>query len=145
MGCFMFETIQSAAIGFAALLAGLATGAAWIVTVAAPNCSFDRLDYSRADGHVRELLVATSPQIAAVLLGAGAFAILGQAYGSGTLSILAAVGFFTNTWTLARRKKSEAPPGVRQKKKTQRVVAVWFSLMFGLVAAIAAVLAVFGI
>ncbi|MEM0986536.1 MAG: hypothetical protein AAGJ32_09835 [Pseudomonadota bacterium] len=141
----MFETIYTVSAGLSAALAGLATGAAWIVTVAAPNCSFDRLDYSRADGHVRELLVASSPQIAGILLAAAAFAMLGQAYGAAILSVLAAIGFFSNTWTLARRKKKEAPPGVRQRKKTQRVVAVWFSLMFGIVAAIASVLAVFGI
>lgn len=141
----MFETIQTVSGALAATLAGLATGAAWVVTVAAPNCSFDRLDYSRADGHVRDLLAATSPQIAGVLLAAAALAMLGQAYGSAVLCVLAAGGFFSNTWTLARRKKSEAPPGVRQRKKTQRIVAVWFSLMFGLVAAIAAMLAVFGV
>lgn len=141
----MFEAFQTVSAGLAAAFAGLATGAAWVVTVVAPNCSFDRLDYSRADGHVRDLLVSASPQIAGVLLAAAALAMLGQAYGSAVLSVLAAIGFFTNTWTLARRKKSEAPPGVRQRKKTQRVVAVWLSLMFGVVAAIASALAVFGV
>ena len=141
----MFEMLQTTSAGFAALLAGAATGAAWITTVAAPNCSFDRLDYSRADGHVRELIVKTSPLMSAILLAAAAFAVLGQAFGSAVLSGLAAVGFFSNRWTLAPRKKSEAPPGVRQRKKTQRVVAVGFSLMFAAVAGIAAVLAVFGV
>lgn len=141
----MFETIQTLAGGFTVLLAALATGAAWITTIAAPNVSFDRLDYSRADGHVRELMVETSSPIAAVLLAATATGVLAGAYGSAILSLLAAIGFFSNRWTLAPKKKGEAPPGVRQRKKSQRIVAVGFSLMFAAVALIAAVLAVFNV
>ncbi|MEM1105458.1 MAG: hypothetical protein AAGH87_03635 [Pseudomonadota bacterium] len=141
----MFETLQTAATGLAVLTSALATGAAWIACVAAPNCSFDRLDYSRADGHVRQLLSETSRLIAVVLLAACALAAIGGAYGAATLSGLAAAGFLTNTWTLSPRKRSGAPPGARQKKKSQRIVAVSLSLMFTAVAAIASVLAVFGI
>lgn len=141
----MFDMIQSIAGGLTVLLASLATGAAWIVTMAAPNCSFDRLDYSRADGHVRQLMVDTSAPIAAVLLAAAAMGVLAGAYGSAVLSVLAAIGFFTNRWTLAPKKKGEAPPGVRQRKKSQRIVAVGFSLMFAAVALVAAVLAVFNV
>lgn len=141
----MFETIQTAAGGLAVLTAGVATGAAWIVTMAAPNCSFDRLDYSRADGHVRKLLIDTSAPIAVILIASCALAVLAGAYGSAVLSVLAAIGFFTNRWTLAPRKRGDAPPGVRQRKKSQRIVAVGFSLMFAAVAGIAAILAVFNI
>lgn len=142
----MFDSIQSVAGGFAVLAAAFATGAAWIATVAAPNCSFDRLDYSRADGHVRQLMRNTSGPIAVILLAACALAVLAGAYGSATLSGLAAAGFLTNNWTLAPKKKGEsAPPGVRHRKKSQRIVAVSLSLMFSAVAGIAAILAVFKI
>ncbi|MEL6211417.1 MAG: hypothetical protein AAFR44_14815 [Pseudomonadota bacterium] len=141
----MFETIQSTAGGFAIAASALATGAAWIACIAAPNCSFDRLDYSRADGHVRQLLKDASGQIAVILLAACALAAIAGAYGSATLSGLAAAGFLTNSWTLAPRKRSESPPGVRQKKKSQRIVAVSLSLMFTAVSAIASILAVFSI
>ncbi|MEM1151497.1 MAG: hypothetical protein AAGI03_13205, partial [Pseudomonadota bacterium] len=93
----MFETIQSTAGGFAVFASALATGAAWIACIAAPNCSFDRLDYSRADGHVRQLLKDASGQIAVILLAACALAAIAGAYGSATLSGLAAIGFLTNS------------------------------------------------
>ncbi len=141
----MFETIQSTASAFAGVLAGAAAGLAWGVGVMAPNCSFDRLDYSRADGHVRQLLKDGSAMISALLLAAAALGVLGGAYGSAILSLLAAIGFFTNRWTLAPRKKTEGAPGLRQRKKSQRIVAVSLSLMFAAVAAIAAVLAVFNV
>lgn len=141
----MFDAIQTSAAGLAVLFAALATGAAWAVTMAAPNCSFDRLDYSRADGHVRQLLKDTSGPISALLLAATALGVLGGAYGAATLAGLAAIGFFTNRWTLAPRKKGEGAPGLRQRKKSQRIVAVSLSLMFGAVAGIAALLAVFGV
>jgi len=141
----MFESIQNLAGGLTVLLTGIAAGAAWIATIVAPNCSFDRLDYSRADGHVRQLLLTASSQISGLLLAATATGILAGAYGSAILSLIACFGFFTNRWTLAPKKKTEAPPGVRQRKKSQRVVAVGFSLMFAAVAAISAVLAVFNI
>lgn len=141
----MFDSIQSVAGGLAVLTASLATGAAWIACIAAPNCSFDRLDYSRADGHVRQLIRETSGPIAVILLGACALAVLAGFYGSATLSGLAAIGFLTNNWTLAPKKKGEnaPPPGVRHRKKSQRIVAISLSLMFTAVAAIAAILAVF--
>lgn len=141
----MFDALQTVAGGLAVLLAGLATGAAWVVTIVSPNCSFDRLDYSRADGHVRELLKSASGPIAAVLLASAALAVLGGAYGSAVLSGLAALGFFSNRWTLSATRSGARPPGVRQRKKTQRVVAVGFSLMFAGVAGVAAALAVFGV
>lgn len=141
----MFESIQTIAGGVAVLLIGVATGAAWIVTVAAPNCSFDRLDYSRADGHVRQLLRDASAPIAIVLIAGAAAAALAGAYGAAILSALAALGFFSNPWTLSSLKKGEKPVGVKQRKKSQRVVAVGFSLMFAVVSGIAAVLAVFGV
>ncbi|MEM1152181.1 MAG: hypothetical protein AAGI03_16830, partial [Pseudomonadota bacterium] len=95
--------------------------------------------------HVRQLLKDASGQIAVILLAACALAAIAGAYGSATLSGLAAIGFLTNSWTLAPRKRGPTPPGARQKKKSQRIVAVSLSLMFTAVSAIASVLAVFGV
>ena len=138
----MLEGLQDSIRGGAILLMGLAVGAAWIMAIVAPNCSYDRLDAGRADGHVRQLLKSASDPIAFVLLAAGAMAILGGALGAGITSFLAAFGFFTNRWTLSSLK-GKAPAGVKRRRKSQRVVAVSLTLMFTLVAAIAAVLAVF--
>ncbi|MEO0981554.1 MAG: hypothetical protein AAFX03_02750 [Pseudomonadota bacterium] len=141
----MLNALTSAAGDFAVLLIGLAVGAAWIVAIVAPNCSYDRLDASRADGHVRQLLVSASTPIAGLLLASTALALLGGAWGAGILAAIAAIGFFTNQWTLAPKKRGETPPGVRRRRKSQRVVAVSLTLLFGGVAAIAGVLAVLDI
>ncbi|MEL6473432.1 MAG: hypothetical protein AAFQ21_05060 [Pseudomonadota bacterium] len=141
----MFSSLQDIAAAASALLAGAAVGMAWVSAIASPNCSYDRLDYSRADGHVRELLKRTSTPTAGVLLGAAALALLGGAMGAATLCFLAAAGFFSNTWTLAPQKKREVAPGIKRRpsKKSQRVVAVSLTLLFTVAALIGGVLAVF--
>ena len=141
----MFEAIQDVANGFAAVLIGVATGAAWIATMVGPNCSYDRLDAGRASGHVRQLLVAASTPISGILLAATAFAVLAGSFGAAILSVIAAMGFFSNRWTLAPKKTGSTPPGVRTRRKSQRVVAVSLSLMFTMVAVVAAVLVIFGV
>ncbi len=141
----MLEAIREFGQGGAALLMGLATGGAWMMAIVAPNVSYDRLDASRADGHIREMLKTGSDKIAIVLVAGAALAVLGGAIGSGVTAMLAAFGFFTNRWTLASFKRGEAPPNPSRQRKTQRVVAVSLTLMFMLVAAIAAVLAVLGV
>lgn len=141
----MLEAIRDFGQGGATLLIGLATGAAWIMAIVAPNVSYDRLDASRADGHVRELLKSASDQIAFVLIGGAAFSILGGAIGAGITALLAAFGFFSNRWTLASFKRGEAPPDPKHSRKTQRILAVSLTLIFTLVAAIAGILAVLGI
>ena len=141
----MLEIIRDFGQGGAILLIGVATGAAWIIAILAPNVSYDRLDASRADGHVRQLLKAGSDPIAILLLAAAALAVLGNAIGAGITAGIAALGFFSNRWTLASFKKGEVPPGARRRRKTQRVVAVSLTLMFTLVSAIAGVMAIMGI
>lgn len=141
----MLETIRNFGQDGATLLLGLAVGAAWIVTIVAPNTSYDSLDATRADKHVRGLLKSASDPIAAVLLVAGGLAILGGALVSGVTAFLAAFGFFTNRWTLANFKRGETPPDAKEKRKAQRAIAVSLTLVFALVAAVAAVLAVLGI
>ena len=141
----MLETIRNFGQDGATLLLGLAVGAAWIVTIAAPNTSYDSLDATRADKHVRGLLKSASDPIAVILLVAGGLAVLGGALVAGVAAFLAAFGFFTNRWTLANYKRGETPPDANEKRKAQRAIAVSLTLVFALVAAVAAVLAVLGI
>ncbi len=140
----MLEAVREFGQSGAILVIGLATGAAWIAAIVAPNCSYDRLDASRADGHVRQLLKSASDPIAVLLLAGGALAILGGGIVSGITAFLAALGFFSNRWTLASFKRGETPPGAKRRRKTQRVVAVSLTLIFTLVAAIAAGLLMLG-
>ena len=141
----MLEALRAFGQGGAILAFGLATGAAWMMAIVVPNVSYDRLDASRADGYVRDMLKSGSSQIAFILLVGAAFAVLGSAIGAAITAGLAALGFFTNQWTLASFKRGDTPPGARRKRKTQRVVAVSLTLMFTLMAAIAAGLALFGV
>ena len=141
----MLETIRDFGQNGATLLLGLAVGAAWIVTMVAPNTSYDSLDATRADKHVRGLLKSASDPIAVLLLVAGGLAILSGALVAGIAALLAALGFFSNRWTLANFKRGETPPDADEKRKAQRAIAVSLTLVFAFVAAIAAVLAVLGI
>ena len=127
---------QSGAI----LLLGLAVGAAWNAAIVAPNTSYDHLKGDDAEEHVRELLRSASDPIAVLLLVAAALAILGGALVSGITSLLAAFGFFTNRFTLPKGESAKESGG-----KTQRVLAVSMTLVFSVVAAAAAGMAVFGI
>lgn len=139
----MLDAIREFGQNGAVLLAGLAVGATWIVAIVAPNTSYDHLSAKQAETHVRELLKSASDPIAVMMLVAGALAILSGAMVAGILSLIAAGGFFSNRWTLASGKthtgKEEAPG------KTQRILAVSLTLLFALVAATAAILAVLGI
>lgn len=141
----MLEFIREIGQGGAAVLLGLATGAGWVAAIIAPNCFYDGLDSGRADRQVRNLLRAVSAPTALLLCAAAALAFLGGIIGAAACAALAAFGFFANSWTLAPTKKGEAPKGVRQRHKTKRIVAVSLTLMFTVVAAIGAVLAVFGV
>ncbi|MAK59732.1 MAG: hypothetical protein CMK09_02015 [Ponticaulis sp.] len=141
----MLENLQGVLSSLAALACGIAAGGTWIGVVVVPNESFDHMDYTRADRHVREVLKSGSTAIAGMLLAATAFAVLAGSFGAGAVAALAAFGFFTNRWTLAKRAAPSAPPGTRQRKKSQRIVAVALSLMFGLAAMAAGIMAAFRI
>ncbi len=141
----MFDTVQTVSGGVATWLFGVAVGAAWVAAIVAPNCSYDRLDASRADGHVRQLILAASTPISGLLAAAAAFAMLSASPGAAVLAAIAAFGFFSNRWTLAPKRKGEAPPGVRTRRKSQRIVAVSLSLIFSAVAGVGGLLAIFGV
>ena len=141
----MLETIREFGQDVSTLLLGLCVGAAWIVAIVAPNTSYDHLDEGDAEDHVRELLKAASDPIAVLLLVAAGLAILGNALVAGICALVAAFGFFTNRWTLANSQSSEAKASEQKPGKTQRVLAVSMTLIFSIVAAIGAALAVLGI
>ncbi|MEM9939737.1 MAG: hypothetical protein AAFZ91_11265 [Pseudomonadota bacterium] len=140
----MFDLIRDFGQASAALLLGLATGAGWVAAIIAPNSFYDDLDPVDADMQVRNLLKSVSGPVTFVLVAAGALAILGTAYVAGVTALVAAFGFFSNTWTLAPPAKTENGKSTKRRRKTERVVAVSLTLIFTLVTAIAAVLAVFG-
>lgn len=137
----MLETLQSLAGGLSGLFSAAATGAVLTVTLPAAATAFDRLDYARADALVRQLLLAVSTPASGGYLAAAALAMLNMAFGAAILAALAALGLFANRWTLAPRRKGEGAPGVRQRKKTQRLVAVSLSNLAAGVGALAALLA----
>ncbi|MEM7493601.1 MAG: hypothetical protein AAF296_09485 [Pseudomonadota bacterium] len=141
----MLDALQNFGQSGAVVLLSLATGAGWVAAIIAPNCFYDGLDAAPADRQVRNLLKAVSGPTAFLLLVAGALAFLGGAIGAGICAFVAAFGFFSNSWTLRGFKRGEAPPGAKRRRKSQRVVAVAFTLLFTLVAAIGAGLAVFGV
>lgn len=141
----MFDTIRAFSGSMSVLLIGIAIGGAWICTMVGPNVFYDKLDGSRANTQVKALLLSGSTPIAGLMLAAAALAFLGGAIGAGVLSVMSAIGFFINRWTLAPHKRGKTPPGVSRRRKSQRLVAVGFSLMFLLVAIVAGVLAMLGI
>lgn len=141
----MIETIRVFSGDLAVLLIGIAVGAAWVCTMVGPNVFYDKLDGSRANTQVRALIMSGSTPIAGILLAAACCALLGGAIGAACTALFAAGGFFSNRWTLAAHARGSTPPGARRRKKSQQVVAVGFSLMFLLAAAIAGVLAIVGI
>lgn len=141
----MIEQLQTFATALAALLSGVAVGATYVAARAVPQEAFEHMDYTRADRHVRYVLNSCSTAIAGMLLAVTALSILGGAFGAATLGALAAFGFFSNRWTLSRRKPRTAPPGTKRKLKSQRVVAFSLSILFGGVALVAGVLAALGV
>lgn len=140
----MFETIRNFGQDGATLLLGIAVGAAWIISIVAPNTSYDHLAGEDADDHVRELIKAASDPIAVLLLVAGGLAILGSALVAGIVALIAAFGFFSNRWTLANIKSSGSKTADQKPGKTQRILAVSLTLVFSAVAATGAVFAIIG-
>ena len=69
---------------------------------------------------------------------------MGGARVAAIIAGLTAVGFLSNIWTLAPNKR-KAPPGVRKRTKSQRIVAVALTLMMTIAALTAAIFAVFGV
>ncbi|MEL6727004.1 MAG: hypothetical protein AAFZ74_17545 [Pseudomonadota bacterium] len=141
----MLDAIRNFGQDGAVLLLGLAVGAAWIVAIVAPNTSYDHLRDDEAEDHVRELLKSASDPIAVLLLVAAGLAILGGALIGGVGALIAAFGFFTNRWTLANGSSGEGQKKDQKPGKTQRILAVSLTLVFSVLAAASAGLAMFGL
>ena len=140
----MIQELSKLASSLGLIFAALAIGASWVAAIASPNCSFDKLDGTRADRHVRELLYLTSTPIAGMMLASGACFLLATDWAAGATALLAAFGFYSNRWMLAP-KTGKAPHGSRTSRKDQRAVSVSLSLIFMLVAVVAAILGIVGI
>ena len=138
------ENLETIFRASSAIFAGGAAASGWTTSVIGSNVMFDGLDAGRADRMLRRLITATARFQAVLLLIAAGFAIASGSVGACVTSVVAALGFFSNTWTLSPRR-DKALPGARRKEKTQRVVAVSLTLMVTLVAVTAAVLAAFGV
>lgn len=141
----MLESVQNFAHLASLLLLGLALGIAWLMAIVSPNVAYDRRKGREADADVRAMLKAGSPQIGFVLLAATAFSVLAGHFVSAGTSLLAAFGFFTNLWTLASHKQDRAAAEDQSEKKSLRVLAAAFSLIFSLVVILATALAFAGL
>lgn len=140
----MFEQIQSYANALGVALSAMTVGASWVASIASPNCSYDKLDGSRADGHVRELIYQTATPIAGMSLGAGMLYLLGQSWVAAATVMLAAFGFYATRMMLAPKHGSN-PKGVKTSRKSQRAYSVTLSLVFTAVAIIGLILGVIGV
>ena len=140
----MFQNLSDLASSLGLIFCAIAIGAAWVAAIASPNCSFDELDGSRADRHVRELLRQTSAPMAGLMLASAALFALATSWAAAGTALVTAFGFFANRWMLAPRK-GKKPRGERTSRKDQRAMSVSFSLVFTLSAIIAATLGVFGV
>ena len=141
----MFTVLQTYLGAISAILIGIGVGGAWVCAILGPNVFYDKLDAGRANTQVKALLRAGSTPIAGLLLAAACCAFLAGFLATGILSLVSALGFFLNRWTLAGFKRGDTPPGARRRRKSQQIVAVSLSLLFLLVAMIAGVLAIMGI
>ncbi len=128
----------------AAMFAGGAAASGWTAAVIVANTAFDGLDHGRADRMLRKVIAATAGFQAALLGIAAGCALLSGATGAGIVSVVAALGFLSNVWTLAPRR-DKAPDGLRKKNSTMRIVAVALTLTVTFVALAAAIMAIMGI
>ncbi|WP_291204972.1 hypothetical protein [Hyphomonas sp.] len=140
----MPENLQILLNNLGLMTSALAIGASWVAAIVSPNCSFDKLTGARADGHVRELIHRTSPQLGFLTAVAGAFFVFGGSLIAGIVSLVAAFGFYATRMMLSPKEGKNAP-GVRTKRKEQRGTSVALILMFTAAALIAAVLGLFGV
>jgi hypothetical protein len=128
----------------AAMFAGGAAASGWTAAVIVANTAFDGLDHGRADRMLRKVIAATAGFQAALLGIAAGCALLSGATAAGIVSVVAALGFLSNVWTLAPRR-DKAPDGLRKKNSTMRVVAVALTLTVTFVSLAAGIMAIMGI
>jgi hypothetical protein len=127
-----------------AMMAGGAAASGWTAAVIVANTAFDGLDHGRADRMLRKVIVATAGFQTALMGIAAACAFLSGAMAAAIVSVITALGFFSNVWTLAPRR-DKAPEGLRKKNTTMRVVAVSLTLIMTLAALVAGVMVALGV
>ena len=131
--------------GVSAAFAGGAAASGWTVAVIVANVAFDGLDYNRADRQLRRVLLVSSNFQATLLGVAAVIGLVSGAIAAFVVSLITALGFLSNVWTLAPRKKGPRVTGVRENRKGKRIVAVALTITLSLLAAMASVLAAVGI
>lgn len=127
------------------LFAGAGMGAAIVVVMVVSASAFEKLDYGRADRHVRLTLSRTHPWIATFAALAGVLAVVGGAIASAGVNAVVAVLALFAQWALKPKDREEMPAGVRQRHKTARIVSAALTIMLAPILAIAGVLAMFGV
>ena len=142
--CIMMSNLQTLLNNLGLMVCALAIGASWVASIVSPNCSFDKLTGARADGHVRELIHRTSPQLGFLMAVAGGLFLFGASLIAGIVALVAAFGFYA-TRMLLPPKEGKNAPGVRSRRKEQRGTSVALSLTFTGAAVIAAILGLFGL
>lgn len=140
----MFENLQTLFNNLGLITSALAIGASWVASIVSPNCSFDKLTGARADGHVRELIHRTSPQLGFLMAVSGILFLLAASWIAGIVAIVAAFGFYATRMMLSPKEGKNAP-GVRTRRKEQRGMSVSLSLIFTIAAVTAAILGLFGV
>ncbi len=138
----MFESLQIYANFIGVSLAAMSVGASWVSSIASPNCSYDKIDGSRADRHVRELIYATALGISGLLLASAMLFLLGTSWIAAVTAMMGAFGFYATRMMLAP-KEGKNKQGVKTSRKKQRAYGLSFSLVFTVVAFAAMVLGVF--
>ncbi len=140
----MLGNVQTLLNNLGLMTCAMAIGASWVASIVSPNCSFDKLTGARADGHVRELIHRTSPQLGFLMAVAGALFLFGASLIAGIVALVAAFGFYATRMLLAPKEGKNAP-GVRTRRKEQRGTSVALSLTFTAAAVIAGILGLFGL
>lgn len=140
----MLETLKPLLNTLALMTCALAIGAAWVAAIVSPNLSFDKLTGARADGHVRELIHRTCPQLGFLMVVAGALFLFAGSLIAGIIALVAAFGFYATRMMLAPKQGKNAP-GERTRRKEQRGTSVALFLTFTAAAIIAAILGLIGL
>ncbi|MDP3458233.1 MAG: hypothetical protein Q8S09_03065, partial [Hyphomonas sp.] len=111
----MLGNLQTLLNNLGLMTCALAVGASWVASIVSPNCSFDKLTGARADGHVRELIHRTSPQLGFLMAVAGGLFLFGGSLIAGIVALVAAFGFYATRMLLAPKEGKNAP-GVRTRR-----------------------------
>lgn len=128
----MLEQVLTASIVIAAGLTGLALGVSGSTVSQVAPIAFKRLDYQEADGLVRRVVKDLLPWVTGFAVGAGVFALVGSALGSGIILICAGALLVFVRWLLDPLPKKPRMIGAKRKKSKQRILALQLLAMITL-------------